>query len=70
LTLAKFARVDKFPRSQEQELIKESDNIASRLVDGEDDSAVVVACEGYKTFHYVEGVVGIEATGWLVQEEN
>ena len=51
-------------------MIKESDNIASRLVDGEDDSAVVVACEGYKTFHDVEGVVSIEATSWLVQEED
>ena len=70
MTLAEFARINKLPGGQEQKLIKEGDDVTARLVDGEDDSAVVVACEGYKTFHHVEGVVGIEATSWLVQEEN
>ena len=45
VALVRVARVDELPARQENELVEERHDVAPRLVDGEDDCAVVVACE-------------------------
>ena len=43
LTLSKFTGIYKAALSEEYELIKECDYVATRLMDCEDDSAIIVA---------------------------
>jgi len=63
LALRELARVDELARGQEHKLVKEHDNVAERLVDGEDDSPVVIPHQRNVTLHDVVGVVGVETCG-------
>lgn len=42
LAFREFSRVDEFSAGQEDELVEESNDIASWLMDREDDSAIIV----------------------------
>ena len=64
-----LARVDHLAKGKDDELIEHGDDVAARLVDCEDDSALVVACKGDETFDHIEGVICVKATGGFVQEE-
>ena len=61
MTLGQFAGIDNFALSKKNQLIEHGDNVAARLVDGEDNSAVVVTSEGDKALHNIVGVVGVQA---------
>lgn len=45
MALGDFARVDQLAASEEDELVKHGDDVAPRLMDREDDCAVVVPRE-------------------------
>ena len=45
LTFLEFAGVDDLASSKDEELVEQSHNVASRLMDGEDDCSVVVPGE-------------------------
>jgi len=45
---------------EENETIEESDDVGTRLMDGEDDGSVVVASESDEGFDDVEGIEGVE----------
>ena len=51
-------------------MIKERDDVGSRLMDGEDDSAVVILDEVDQALYDVESIVCIEATGGFIEEED
>lgn len=60
LTLGHLARVDHFSLCEKYELIEQSDDIAARLMDSEDDGTVVVSRERNEALHDVIGVIGVE----------
>jgi hypothetical protein len=45
LTFGKFSSIYKAALREEHELIKESNDVATRLVDREDNGAIIIACE-------------------------
>lgn len=45
LALRQLSRIDDLALRQQHKLVKEGNNIAPRLMDGEDNGSVVVACE-------------------------
>jgi len=47
LTFSKFTSIDKAALSEEYELIKERNYVATRLMNCEDDSAIIVARKRY-----------------------
>ena len=60
LAFAVLARVDHLAKGQDDELVEHGDDVAARLMDREDDSAVVVAREGDQTVNDVEGIERIK----------
>ena len=45
LTFGKFSSIYEAALREEHELIKERNDVATRLVDCEDDGAIIIACE-------------------------
>lgn len=56
-----FSGVNKFALGQKNYLVKERNDIASRLMDGEDDRAVIISCEGNQALDDTQGIVCIES---------
>ena len=55
---------------EDDELVEEGDDVAARLVDREDDGAVVVARERDEAVDHAQRIVRVEAARGLVQEED
>lgn len=70
LALGKETRVHKFALGQQDEPVEESDNVGARLVDGEDDSPLVVLGHCDKAFNHIVGIVGVQSTSRFVEEED
>lgn len=60
LAFGQCAGVDEFTSGQQNKLIEESNDVAARLVDGEDDCPVVVSCKRAETLYNVERIVRIQ----------
>ena len=70
ITFRSVTRVDQFAVGQEDQLVEEGDDVAARLMDGEDDCAVVVSCKRDQTVHHAQGVVRVQSTSRFVEEED
>ena len=70
LAFVEGSAVDCAALCKQDELIEQCDDVGTRLVNGEDDSAVVRLDKVDKTFNHVEGVVCIETGSRFVQEED
>jgi hypothetical protein len=60
LTLREVARIHQLSHREDDELVEQRDYVAPRLVDCEDDCAVVVSSKRHKALDDVVGVVCIE----------
>lgn len=60
LTFGHLARIDHLSLGEKDKLVEEGDDIAARLVDGEDDGTIVVSREGNETLHNIIRVVRVE----------
>ena len=60
MTLRKLARIHRFARGQDKELVKQRNDVTSRLMDCEDNSPIVVTSKGYKTIDHIVCVEGIQ----------
>lgn len=60
LAVGVLARVDDAAFSEQDESVKQGDDVAPGLMDGEDDRAVVLASEGDERLNDVEGVKGVK----------
>ena len=54
LAACEWTRVDRPALSQEDQSVKQGDNIGAWLMDGEDHCAIVGLCQGDETFDHVE----------------
>ena len=70
LACVKRSRVYRPALGEENQAVKEGDNVGSRLVNGEDDGSLVSLGQGHETFDDIVGIEGIQATGGLVEEED
>ena len=55
-----LSRIDELPLGQKDELIEECHNVAPRLMDREDNGAVIVSGKRNKTLHNIVSVVCIQ----------
>ena len=55
-----LARVDELALGEHNELVEEGNDVAARLVNGEDDRAVVLASQRHETVDNTERVVRIQ----------
>jgi hypothetical protein len=60
LTFRIHSRVDELSTTENDERVEQGNNVASRLVDSEDDRALIVPGERYETFDDIESVVRVE----------
>ena len=58
--LVRLARIHDPAAGQNNELVKEGDYIAARLVNREDDCAVIVACERNQAVDDTKSIVGVQ----------
>lgn len=56
----RFARVNELAASENYELVEEGDDVATRLVNGEDNGTVVIARERNETVDDAQSVVRVE----------
>lgn len=61
LTLGHLARINHFALCEKYELIEQSDDIAARLMNSEDDGTVVVPRERNEALHDVIRVIGVQS---------
>ena len=61
LTLGEGTGVDHFAFCEEDELVEESCDVGSRLMDCKDDGAVEVSCQGDKTFNHIIRIIGVQS---------
>jgi hypothetical protein len=60
LAFRELPTVHHFAHSEDDELIEQRDDIASRLMDGKDDSAFIVPSQGDKTLDNIVCIVSVE----------
>jgi hypothetical protein len=60
MTPRELSRIDELALRQKNKLIEQRNDIAARLVNGEDYGALVIARKGYQTVHDVVGVECIQ----------
>lgn len=60
MALANLAGIDHFTPCQKDKLIKHGNNVASRLMDRKNDSAIVIFREGNERLDDVERVVRVQ----------
>lgn len=65
-----FARVHHLSVCEQNKVIEHCDNVAARLVNSEQHSAVVIAGKGSEGFHNVVCVIRVQTAGRLVKEQD
>lgn len=65
-----FTGIHQFTSSKDEKLVEERNNIAPRLMDGENHGAVIIPGQRYQALNDIVGVICIQATCRFVQEEN
>lgn len=42
-------------------MIKQGDNVTARLVNGEDNGPIVIACKGHQALDNIEGIIRVQS---------
>jgi hypothetical protein len=61
LALGKFSRVHHFPMSEKDEVIKQGNNVTARLVNGENNGPIIVACKGHQALDDIECIIRVQS---------
>jgi len=70
MAFRKFTRVHGLSVCEQHKVVKYCDNVATRLVNGENHSAVVIAGKGGEGFHNVISVIRVQTASRLVKEQD